>query len=219
MSRREWLEELSIVTERLLDDLREHDPTLRPLRTDIEDLHLRIESELAEECRDHPRLLVVLCGTTLMHSGASGHSREERVAQAKTGTDPSLSDYAGYVSTEGASEKLQGWSDQGAEITYLSAHRRGSASLAASAGVVHAEGFPPGAVFARADGETYDDVVQRALPDVLIEADCASTGPDDIAYPQLRRQLRERIMSIVVPEFGGLRHLPASLATLLGLPA
>lgn len=219
MSRRGWLEQLSDVTGRLLDELREDEaPALRSLRADIEALDARLEDELAEERKERPRLLVVLCGTTLMHGGAVGRTREERIDQARTGTDASLRDYGAYVPTEGAVEKLRGWSEQGAEISYLSVHRD-SAEVAASAAALRAGGFPPGAVLSRADDESYDDVVRRAAPDVLIEDDSTSTGPDEIAYPQLGPKLRERITSIVVPEFGGLLHLPGNLCTLLGCTA
>jgi hypothetical protein len=217
--RRDWLEQLEGVTARLLDELRGEDASaLRRLRADIEELHARVESELAWECRDHPRLLVLLCGTTLMHSGAVGHTPDERVTQARAGTEPSLTDYAAYVPTEGATEKLLCWSDQGAEISYLSFHRD-SASVAACADVVRASGFPPGAVLARTAGESYEDVVQRAAPDVLIEDDRMSTGSLEIAYDQLGHELRDRVGSIIVPEFGGLAHLPANLNTLLAWTA
>lgn len=189
-----------------------------PLIADIEELHAHVESTLAQECRDHPRLLVFLCGTALMHSGAVGHTSEERIAQAQEGSDPSLADYAAYVPTEGTLAKLQGWSDQGAEILYLTYHRE-TASLALSSDAVVASGFPRGAVLGREEGEAYEDVVQRARPDVLIEDDCMSTGAHDIAYHQLGHKLRESVNSIIVPEFGGLAHLPSNLDTLLASTA
>jgi hypothetical protein len=39
------------------------------------------------------RLLVFLHGTTLMHPGALGRTREQRVAQVRDGDDPTLHDY------------------------------------------------------------------------------------------------------------------------------
>lgn len=68
--------------------------------------------------------------------------------------------------------------------------------------------FPPGRVLARQPGETYGDVAERELPDVLIEDDCESIGADQITYPQIRPDLQARIKSIVIPEFGGIDHLP-----------
>jgi hypothetical protein len=202
VTRREWLEQLGGVTGRLLDDLRDdHAPALRRLQSDLAELHARVSDELDEERRDHPRLLVFLCGTALMHGSAAGVSREERVVQARAGTDPSLRDYGAYVPTEGAIEKLRGWSDQGAEITYLSDHRD-PVDVEASAGVVRTYGFPAGSVLYRRDEETFGDLVQQAAPDIFIVDDATATGSHDA------------VLSILVPEFGGLGHLPASVAQL-----
>ena len=55
----------------------------------------------------------------------------------------------------------------------------------------------------------------REAPDVLIEDDCESIGADQITYPQIPPDVRARIKSIVVPEFGGLDHLPDSPQALL----
>jgi hypothetical protein len=151
------------------------------------------------------RLLVFLHGTTLMHPGAVGRTREERVAQVRAGEDPALHDYTAYVPIEGAVTKLRRWHEQGAEIVYLSPHRD-----PADAVVLEKHGCPPGRILARQPGESYGDVVGREMPDVLIEDDCESIGAGEIAYPQIRPELRARITSIVVPEFGGLDHLPDS---------
>lgn len=202
MTQREWLEQLSNATGRLLADLRnDHAPALRRLQSDLADLHARVAAELDDERRDHPRLLVFLCGTTLMHRSAASVPRDERVLQARTGTDPSLRDYGAYVPTAGSIEKLQGWSDQGAQITYLSYHRD-PADVSASESVVRTCGFPAGAVLYRRDGETFGDIVRRAAPDIFIVDDGRSTGS------------HEPVVSIVVPEFGGLGHLPASVGQL-----
>ena len=217
MSRREWLENLSVATGRLVARLDADDaPSLRALRADIEDLHLHVRGELGRERRDHPRLLVFLCGTALMHAGAVGHTREERVDQAKLGIDPSVRDYATYIATEDTRERLQGWSEQGAEISYLSYHRD-AAEVATSAKALETQGFPAGVVLSRGKGESYDDVVQRVVPDILIEDDCRSTGSHDIAYHQLGPKLRQRVTSVIVPQFGGLGELPADVRTLVGL--
>ena len=52
-------------------------------------------------------------------------------------------------------------------------------------------------------------------PDVLIDDDCESIRADQITYPQIPPDLRARIKSIVVPELGGLVHLPDSPQALL----
>jgi hypothetical protein len=44
--------------------------------------------------------------------------------------------------------------------------------------------------------------------DVLIEDDCESIGPGQITYPLIPSAARAHIKSIIVPEFGGIDHLP-----------
>jgi hypothetical protein len=160
------------------------------------------------------RLLIFLHGTVIMHPSASGRTREERVAQVRTGADRSLHDYAAYVPVDNAVAKLQRWREQGAQIDYLSSHRN-SGDVAKDASVLQKYGFPLGRVLAREAGEGYGEVAGREVPDVLIEDDCESIGADEITYPQIRPKLRARIRSIIVPEFGGIDHLPDSLQALL----
>lgn len=152
------------------------------------------------------RLIVFLHGTVLMHSAALGRKRAERVAQVVAG-DPTIRAYAGYVPVDGAVAKLRRWHDAGAAIDYLSSHKD-RPDVAADKLVLRKHGFPDGHVFFRAPGETYGDIAARELPDVLIEDDCESIGAHHITYPQIRPDARERIKSIVVPEFGGIDHLP-----------
>ncbi|HEX6332096.1 MAG TPA: hypothetical protein VF129_12560 [Actinomycetota bacterium] len=161
------------------------------------------------------RLLVFLHGTTLMHPGALGRTRGERVAQVRTGSDPALQELDAYVPVDGAVAKLRRWHEQGAGIDYLSSHREPE-EVAKDELLLARFDFPPGRVLARGPGESYGDVAARAMPDVLIEDDCESLdGGSEITYPQIRAELRARITSIVVPEFGGIDHLPDSLLELV----
>jgi hypothetical protein len=156
------------------------------------------------------RLLVFLHGTTLMHPTGVDRTRAERVAQVRAGSDPALHDFAAYVPVGDAVAKLRRWQEQGAQIDYLSSQRSRD-DVAKDGEVLRCHGFPPGRILARECGETYGDVVERELPDLLIEDDCESIGAAELAYPQIRPELRGRITSIVVPEFGGIDHLPESL--------
>ena len=159
------------------------------------------------------RLLVFLHGTTIMHPGAAGKERAERVAQSKAGSGYGLRDFNAYVVIGRAADKLRGWAAQGAQISYLSSHRN-RADLNSDVAVIRRSGFPPGPILARRRHETYGQVVESVMPDVLIEDDCESIGAGEISYPQLGPAARGRIHSIIVPEFGGIDHLPDSLAEL-----
>jgi hypothetical protein len=161
------------------------------------------------------RLLVFLHGTVLMHADGLGRTREERVAQARDRMHPGLYDYASYVPVGEAAVKLRRWADRGAEIAYLSSHRD-PYHLAEDASVLRRWDFPRGRLLARRHGESYGAVAERELPDVLIEDDCESLdGRAEVAAGQIRPELRARIKSIVVPEFGGVDHLPDRPTALL----
>jgi hypothetical protein len=156
-------------------------------------------------------LLVFLHGTALMHAGAAGVSRARRVQQVREG-DPSVRDFAAYVPAEAVVQKLRRWQEQGAEILYLSSRR-----TAEDVVVLERHGFPPGRLLFRRAGESYAAVVERNLPDVLIEDDCESIGAAEMTYPRLSAEARSRIAWVVVPEFGGFGDLPDSVHDLEGV--
>jgi hypothetical protein len=65
------------------------------------------------------RLLIFLHGTAIMHRGAIGRTREERVAQVRTGAGaaPALHNYAAYVPVDNAAAKLRRWREQAPRST------------------------------------------------------------------------------------------------------
>jgi hypothetical protein len=159
------------------------------------------------------KVLVFLQGTTIMHRSAFGHTREERVRQVHA-KEASIRDYASYVPVENAANKLRHWSEQGAEIIYFSAHK-GQEDVAKDQAVLSAHGFPAGQIVFRQEGEGYQDVARRVLPDMLIEDDCESIGgAKEMTYPHIRPALHAQTTSIVVKEFEGIDHLPDDLAAL-----
>lgn len=159
------------------------------------------------------RILVFLQGTVLMHSTGAGRTREERVAQSRD-RDRGVRDFEVYVPIGEAVAKLQRWEEQGAQIEYLTSNRD-PARVARDGATLRENGFPDGRLLARGPDESYGDVAGHALPDILIEDDCESIGSEEITYPQIPAGLRPRIKSIIVPEFGGIDHLPDSLDALL----
>lgn len=157
------------------------------------------------------RLLIFLQGTTIMHPSAVGHTRAERVQQVHE-KEPSILAYAAYVPVGDAVSKLRRWSEQGAEIVYLSSHTH-QADVDKDQAVLRAYDFPVGQIAFRQEGEGYQDVAERVLPDVLIEDDCESIGGAiEMTYPHIRPAVQASITSIVVREFEGIDHLPDDLA-------
>ncbi|HLW00655.1 MAG TPA: hypothetical protein VKT82_18505 [Ktedonobacterales bacterium] len=159
------------------------------------------------------KLLIFLQGTTIMHRNATGHTRAERVQQVHA-QEASVRDYAAYVPVGDAVHKLCRWSEQGAEIVYLSSHKRPD-DVNKDQVVLRAYGFPAGQIAFCQEGERYQDVAERVLPDILIEDDCESIGGTiEMTYPHIRPEVQASITSIVVKEFEGIDHLPDDLATL-----
>jgi hypothetical protein len=161
------------------------------------------------------KMVVFLHGTAIMHAAAAGCARAERVQQVRD-REPSVREFAAYLPAEQVVEKLRDWHEQGAEIAYLSSHRTGS-DVAADETVLERHHFPRGRVLFRGPGESYGDVIAREPPDILIEDDCESIGVAELAYRQISEDVRRRVKSIVVPEFGGFSHLPDSLPELAAL--
>jgi hypothetical protein len=151
-----------------------------------------------------------------MHASGASVGRAERVGQVADGTDPTLRRYAEYVPVGDAVDTLGRWQAQGATIEYLSSHRNARHALADQQVLQRFE-FPPGRLWFRQPGQTYVDVVETAAPDILIEDDCESLrlrARAEMITPHLSDRMRLRIICIVVPEFGGIDHLPANVRQL-----
>lgn len=157
------------------------------------------------------KIMIFTEGTILGHSNWISLAREEIVQRVKDGDQP---DYRGTIPIGNAAKKIQSWSDAGAEILYLTS-RRSLEEVEQVRGILQAHGFPTGQLFFRLEGEEYKDAAERAMPDILIEDDCESIGGEiEMTYPHIRPDIKSRIISIVIPEFGGIDHLPEALSEL-----
>ena len=76
--------------------------------------------------------------------------------------------------------------------------------------------FLKGEIFFRQSDESYVDIVERIIPNLLVEDDCESIGGEkEMVYPHLKPEVLIRIKSIVVKEFGGIDHLPNEISDLM----
>ncbi len=160
------------------------------------------------------KILVFLHGTSIMHKNAAGRNREERVKQVKRG-DSSVHDYASYIPVGNVVNKLDEWKKQGAEILYLSSHKT-KKNVKEDEVVLERHGFPKGKIYYRHRGESYKQVAERIMPDILIEDDCESIGgKKEMTYTYIQPEIKERIKLIAIKEFRGIDHLPGSLQELI----
>ncbi|MBU2052063.1 hypothetical protein KKH13_02550, partial [Patescibacteria group bacterium] len=120
-----------------------------------------------------------------------------------TATKPAKWDLTGqsfshYVPTGKAVEKLKNWVSQGAQICYLTSHEHAT-GVEIDKQVLANYDFPQGEIYWRQNGAVYKDVVERVMPDILIEDDCESIGGEaEMTYPYIRPDLKPKIKSIVV---------------------
>lgn len=158
-----------------------------------------------------------------MHKNALRKSREEIIRQVWEGEE-SVRDFGNYIPIGNASEKLNKWVSQGAEICYLTSLSEnkkvrgdelvGKEGLKMDKIVLDKYNFPKGEIYHREIGEDYKDVVSRITPspDIFIEDDCESIGSEtEMTYPSLPEELKKKIKHVVMKEFKGVDGLPEDI--------
>lgn len=160
------------------------------------------------------KILIFTEGTITMHKNARGHTREEIVKQVLD-EDSSIGDIKSYIPVGNCVKKLQTWKQHGAEILYLTSRTK-SNEIGDVKSVLKKFGFPQGKLLFRQGGEGYKDVAERVMPDILIEDDCESIGgEDEMVITHIKPELKRKIKSIPIKEFGGIDHLPDNISDLL----
>ncbi len=160
------------------------------------------------------KILVFTEGTLTMPSIATGVSREERVKQSIANL-PEVDDFRSYIPNGNAVDKLNTWKSQGAKIYYLTSRRKVGEVQDVISGLNKYHFPDPQNLMYRQEGQAYQDVAEKLMPDVLIEDDCESIGGEkEMTYPHIRPELKGRIKSVIVKEFAGVDDLPDSLTEL-----
>ena len=170
------------------------------------------------------KILIFLQGTLIMHKSAVGKTREEIIEQVKAQGE-SVRDFSSYVPIGNAVVKLKRWVEQGAEIVYLSALTEdkkargdeiiGKEGLKFDQEILDRYGFPKGEIYHRQKGESYADIAEKIVPDILIEDDCESIGGEkEMTITFIKPEIKRRIKSIAIKEFGGIDHLSDDLENL-----
>ena len=154
------------------------------------------------------KLLIFTEGTLLMHENGVWKSREKIVEQVKQ-NDPSVHNFSSYIPIGKCIDKLNNWKEQNVEMIYLTS-RKTSEEVEAIKNILKDYEFPPGNLEFRQENETYAEIVERVIPDVLIEDDCESIGGEkEMSYTNIQQELKNKIKLIIVKEFEGIDHLPS----------
>ena len=151
-----------------------------------------------------------------MHKNAVGHTRDEIVKQVEA-KEKSVHDYESYVPVGNAVKKLQNWKKDGAEILYLTSRRK-SKEIKQIKNVLKKHNFPNDQLLFRRKNGEYKDVAERIIPDILVEDDCESIGGiDEMTITHVKTEIKKKIQSIPIKEFGGIDHLLDKISALMKL--
>lgn len=160
------------------------------------------------------KILIFTEGTVIMPNYKFGTTREERV-RLSMNQEPFVHDFKTYIPNGNPIEKISAWKKQGAEIYYLTS-RTTEQEISDIRDVLNKYNFPDvqNLIF-RKEGEEYKDLAERLVPDVLIEDDCESIGGEiEMTYPHVKEDVKSKIKSVIVKEFGGIDHLSNNVSDL-----
>jgi len=175
-------------------------------------------------------ILMFLSGKNLQReevvqlSQQAGIQREERGLAYENDTPlpevpkGSVYDFTSYIPLNHAVEKIISWKGQGATIYYLTS-RRIKIEIDTIKTVLDTYHFPDAQnIVFRQKGENYQDVAKRLMPDILIEDDCESIGgTKEMTYPNMSKEAKQNIHSVIVKEFEGIDQLPTDINKLLSV--
>ena len=163
------------------------------------------------------KLVIFLEGTIIMQKSGFNCTRKEIVKQVIE-KHASVYDFSSYIPIGDASIKLQNWRSEGIKIFYLTSRRK-SFEIKQIRNVLSNHQFPKGKLLYRKEGDSYQDIIERIIPDILIEDDCESIGGTDLLIvTQLKPEVKRKIKSITIKEFGGIDHLPNKISLLMNYP-
>lgn len=148
-----------------------------------------------------------------MHKIAIGHNREKIVRQVEDEPE-SVHDYKSYVPIGNAVKKLQNWKKGSAKILYLTSRRKPE-EIKQIQNILKKYKFPDGQLLFRQKDEEYKNIAERIMPDILIEDDCESIGGIiKMTITHVKPEIKKKIKSIPIKEFGGIDHLPDRISML-----
>ena len=125
----------------------------------------------------------------------------------------SLYNHNAYIPIGNAVKIIKTWQQQGANIIYCTSRKKRQADDIAT--LLKRYGFDGSFLVSRETKESYKDIVEILRPDILIEDDCKSIGGAwQMCITKINPEVKEKILSIVVPEFKGIDNLPIDIKQL-----
>lgn len=119
-----------------------------------------------------------------------------------------LLNFGTYIPIGDCVKKIQSWEQQGAEILYCTS-RRSKRQVTDILSVLTQYGFTGTRLYYRVPRQKYKDIIETVMPDILIEDDCKSIGGSiQMCITYVKPEVKNKITSIIVPEFEGIEHLP-----------
>ena len=127
----------------------------------------------------------------------------------------SLYNHNAYIPIGNAVNIISSWQQQGANIVYCTSRKKKQADKIAV--LLNKLGFKGTFLVSRVKTESYQDIVEKVQPDILIEDDCKSIGGAwQMCITKVNPEIKEKIVSIVVPEFKGIDTLDMDIERLRG---
>jgi len=125
----------------------------------------------------------------------------------------SLYNHNAYIPIGNAVKIIKTWQQQGANIIYCTSRKKRQADDIAT--LLKRYGFDGSFLVSRETKESYKDIVEILRPDILIEDDCKSIGGAwQMCITKINPEVKDKILSIVVPEFKGIDNLPIDIKQL-----
>lgn len=118
-----------------------------------------------------------------------------------------------YVPIGNAVAIINSWQSQGANIIYCTSRKKKQTENMAL--LLSRLGFSGTFLIARENKEKYSDIIEAIVPNILIEDDCKSIGGTwQMCITKVQPKIKDRIVSIVIPEFKGIDKLPVDITNL-----
>ena len=124
----------------------------------------------------------------------------------------SLYNHKSYIPIGNAVEILKAWQDQDANLIYITSRKGQQADEIAN--LLKKYDFPGIDLVARDSKDNYQSIVEKLQPDILVEDNCRSIGGSwQMCITKTKAEVKDKIASIVVPEFKGIDHLLTDIKT------